>query len=139
MDSIDENIYIKYDNLNTTNNTNNTNNTKNQNINNQLDIIINKLLVLETKINNIEQKLSSDISQISQKCDKMERHIDFVDNVYVNVKKPLEYICNKANSIMSLGFYSYNSNNNNNNNNNSNISNQIELPYIQSDADNLNL
>ena len=30
-------------------------------------------------------------------CDKMGEHIDFVENVYDNVKNPLGYLCNKIN------------------------------------------
>ena len=34
---------------------------------------------------------------IHPKCDKMEKHINFVDNVYVTIKKPLQFICNLTN------------------------------------------
>ena len=34
----------------------------------------------------------------------MGEHIDFVENVYTNVKKPLEYVCGKVNQIASYTY-----------------------------------
>ena len=49
-------------------------------MNKKLDLILN-FLEKDVKVN----------------CDKMGEHIDFVENVYDNVKNPLGYLCNKIN------------------------------------------
>ena len=48
------------------------------------------LLLLETKI--------------EKNCNKMGEHIEFIETVYSNVKKPLEYVCDKINSISYLTY-----------------------------------
>ena len=71
--------------------------------------IQNKLVSLDKKITNIEEKLDTIIKLIEEdvkpNCEKMNTHIDFVDNVYDNVKNPLGFLCNKINY-----FKGYNSN-----------------------------
>lgn len=76
------------------------------NINNKLDEIKELLISLH---NNIEKQseriniLESSVKQLNEKiddeimqeCKKMGSHIDFVENVYDNVKHPLGYICKK--------------------------------------------
>lgn len=65
--------------------------------------IKNNIDELEKKITNLEKKIDL-ILEILQKntdnCEKMGHHIDFVENVYENVKNPLGYICNKVSYIM---------------------------------------
>jgi archaellum component FlaC len=61
---------------------------------------------INEKFDSIEQKLASIENNISKLLDmqknvnknaeKMGEHIDFVENVYDNVKNPLGYICNKV-------------------------------------------
>ena len=34
----------------------------------------------------------------SKDCKKMSSHIDFIDNVYENVKAPLNFVCNSINN-----------------------------------------
>src|SRR5210317_1371158 len=64
--------------------------TKNlENVNNKLDLIIETLNV-----------------DVKEKCDKMGEHIDFIENIYDNVKNPLGYLCNKLNSITDTSNYS---------------------------------
>ena len=63
-----------------------------------------KLIDLEVKLNTILDLLEKDVQP---NCKKMSSHIDFVDNVYSNVKSPLNYICNKIKFLQ---------NNNNSNN-----------------------
>lgn len=64
--------------------------TKNlENVNNKLDLIIETLNV-----------------DVKEKCDKMGEHIDFIENVYDNVKNPLGYLCNKLNSFTGETQYS---------------------------------
>jgi len=63
-----------------------------------------KLDSLEEKINDLDDKLSDILllleRDVKPNCSKMSSHIDFVDNVYANVKNPLGFICNKV-SILS--------------------------------------
>lgn len=64
----------------------------------------NRLLELEKQYSRIEEKLDLIISifddKVSKNCEKMSGHIDFVENVYENVKNPLGFICNKVGSFM---------------------------------------
>ena len=57
-----------------------------------------KLVDLEVKLNKILELLENDINP---NCKKMSTHIDFVDNVYDNVKNPLGFICSKINLLSS--------------------------------------
>jgi len=45
------------------------------------------------------QTIKKDIRDINKRLDKLDKHINFVENVYNNVKSPLEYICNAVNSV----------------------------------------
>ena len=50
------------------------------------------------KIDYIIELLSNNnknMEDINMECKKMSEHIDFIDNVYDNVKNPLGYLCNK--------------------------------------------
>ena len=49
---------------------------------------------IELLHNNINSKQNID-NEVLQECKKMGAHIDFIENVYDNVKNPLGYICNK--------------------------------------------
>lgn len=58
------------------------------------------------------QNLENDVKDINKKCDmilellkdnsidckKMSSHIDFIDNVYENVRAPLNFVCNSINN-----------------------------------------
>ena len=61
-------------------------------INKNLEKINKKIIDLENKIENIEKKIDSDIVN---ECKKMGNHINFIENVYENVKHPLGYINTK--------------------------------------------
>lgn len=78
----------------------------NNNNNVDIKIINNNINLLNEKINLIEIKLDILINKIDNnviiKCDKMSSHIDFINNVYENVKNPLNYICNKINNIPKI-------------------------------------
>ena len=100
---------------------NNTNDTLDNNINhginseNKINNIENKIKNIENKIENIENKIENIqniINEINIKNDKillllnsevventkkMSDHIDFIENIYTNIKSPLGYICNKIN------------------------------------------
>lgn len=64
----------------------------------------NRILELEKQYSRIEEKLDLIISifddKVSKNCEKMSGHIDFVENVYENVKNPLGFICNKVGSFI---------------------------------------
>lgn len=66
-------------------------------INIKLTTIENKIETIENKIETIEKKIDSDIVD---ECKKMGNHINFVENVYENVKHPLGYINNKIKNFM---------------------------------------
>jgi hypothetical protein len=67
---------------------------------NQLNI---SLKEIDQKIDIIINILNKDVKD---KCNKMGEHIDFIENVYDNVKNPLGYLCNKLNSITDTSNYS---------------------------------
>ena len=83
-------------------------------INENLENINNKLINIEEKIDKIESKLDE---EITKECKKMGSHIDFVENVYENVKHPLGYINNKLKYFIGKEkIYSLTNDNDNNDN-----------------------
>ena len=64
----------------------------------------NKLLISLTekidKLQNSIDKLQKEIEKMNLDQTKMTEHIDFVENIYENVKHPLGYICNKISSVI---------------------------------------
>jgi archaellum component FlaC len=64
------------------------------------DDINERLKKLEEKMNTLDLKLDKilDLLQgdIIENCEKMGNHINFVERIYDNVKRPLGYICNKV-------------------------------------------
>lgn len=73
-----------------------------QEIKSKLNSLEYKLIDLEVKLNTILDLLEKDINP---NCKKMSSHIDFVDNVYDNVKNPLGFICNKVNGLSGNNNY----------------------------------
>ena len=65
---------------------------------------------LHIKLDNINDKLDRIMDilnrDVKEKCDKMGEHIDFIENVYDNMKNPLGYLCNKLNSFSGNTRYS---------------------------------
>jgi hypothetical protein len=59
---------------------------------NEFSIIIEKLEKIEKDIEFIKEKLDKDIIKNSNKLNK---HIDFIENVYDTVKSPFEYVYSK--------------------------------------------
>jgi chromosome segregation ATPase len=76
-----------------------------------------KIYILELKINKIEDKIDkieAKIDKIEAKidkmleileknttdCQKMSSHIDFIERIYENVNAPMNYICNNVNRYM---------------------------------------
>ncbi len=80
----------------------------NNEINNRLDKIDNKIDELN-EINNRLDKIEIQLNIINEKqydIDKstknMDNHIQFIENVYDKIKKPLAFATNKINNLISL-------------------------------------
>ena len=69
-------------------------------LNNRLDNLEKKFNLLETKIDKIIELIEKN----NKDCEKMSEHIDFVENVYENVKNPLGFICNKVNKLVTRNY-----------------------------------
>lgn len=52
-----------------------------------------KITKLESRVNELDYTISNDLTN---ECKKMGKHINFVENVYNNVKHPLGYVCEKV-------------------------------------------
>ena len=69
-----------------------------------------KLTDLESKMNDIDLKLCTILellqTDIRPNCNKMSSHIDFVDNIYENVKHPLGFICSRVGMLAGDDTYS---------------------------------
>lgn len=65
-----------------------------QNQNHDLTQLMHRIDVMERKLDLILMKLDG---SVIKNCDKMGKHIDFVNDVYATVKAPLNYIANKIN------------------------------------------
>lgn len=61
-----------------------------------------KLVALETRCERIEQKMDKILELLEKDCKKMTDHIDFIENVYDNVKSPFYYLMDKVNSVSLL-------------------------------------
>ena len=68
----------------------------------------NEIEDIKNRLSNIENKLDKLLSILDENmvenCNKMGEHIDFVENVYKTVKKPLEYVSNRINAISNSFF-----------------------------------
>ena len=60
-----------------------------------------EILVALRRIDERIESLENKISVIHDKCDKMEKHINFVDSVYDRVKTPFHYIMNRVAFVIS--------------------------------------
>lgn len=58
-----------------------------------------KIVALETRCERIEQKLDKILELLEKDCKKMTDHIDFIENVYDNVKSPFYYLMDKVNLL----------------------------------------
>ena len=58
---------------------------------------------IDLKLVTILELLQTDIRP---NCKKMSSHIDFVDNVYENVKNPLGFICSRVGKLSGEETYS---------------------------------
>ena len=57
-----------------------------------------RLAVIERKLDLLLMNLDA---SVIKNCDKMGKHIDFVNGVYSNVKSPLNFITNKINKMIN--------------------------------------
>ena len=59
-----------------------------------------RMRLMQEQLNHIETKLDKVLDllngNLKANCDKMGQHIDFVERVYDNIKRPLGYICEKV-------------------------------------------
>ncbi len=77
------------------------NNLESKKIINMLYKINNKLEIIESDIKDIKNKIDN---ELNNHCKKMGEHIDFIEEVYDNVKNPLGYLCK------TISYYSNNEN-----------------------------
>jgi uncharacterized protein YaaN involved in tellurite resistance len=61
-----------------------------------------KLVALESRCERMEQKMDKILELLEKDCKKMTDHIDFIENVYDNVKSPFYYLMDKVNSLSLL-------------------------------------
>jgi len=76
--------------------------TMNQNIGDiktMLQSFVELLNETNKKVDLLEQKLDYLTAKLVPECEKMGSHINFVQDVYENVKHPLEYVCNQFHSL----------------------------------------
>jgi hypothetical protein len=66
-----------------------------------IDFLKNKMLDLENQFKIIEKKMDRVLELLEKDCKKMSDHIDFVENVYDNVKMPFYYVMDKVNYFVS--------------------------------------
>ena len=73
----------------------------NSNIFMKYNTIEKRLTNLENEVKDINKKCDMILELLkdnSKDCKKMSSHIDFIDNVYENVKAPLNFVCNSINN-----------------------------------------
>ena len=74
----------------------------------KLESIESKIINLEKTVERIESKLDRLLNEfkiihtLEPQCRKMSEHIDFVENVYDKVKKPMHYVLNKISQIRNI-------------------------------------
>jgi hypothetical protein len=84
-------------------------NTENEQIDiseSDIGFIKNEILKLENQFKIVETKIDKILELLEKDCKKMSDHIDFVENVYDNVKMPFYYVMDKVNYLV----YSQNKN-----------------------------
>jgi archaellum component FlaC len=60
-----------------------------------MKVLLDKLNLIDAKLNNVEKRLDD----IQGSCQKMDDHISFVDNTYETLRSPLDYFREKINQI----------------------------------------
>jgi len=74
------------------------------NLNNTLEDTTKNIEIMERKIDQLVEKIDG---EVLEECKKMGGHIDFVEEVYDNVKHPLGYICKKIGYLTGPGEEQY--------------------------------
>jgi hypothetical protein len=69
--------------------------------NDEKDEVMNKIIELEKRCERMETKMDKILELLENDCKKMTDHIDFVENVYDNVKSPFYYLMDKVNILSS--------------------------------------
>ena len=72
-----------------------------------MEQIIEKIVALENRCERIEQKMDKILELLEKDCKKMTDHIDFIENVYDNVKSPFYYLMDKVNLLSSNRMIQY--------------------------------
>lgn len=67
-----------------------------------IDENIHDKITLENRCERIEQKIDKILELLEKDCKKMTDHIDFIENVYDNIKSPFYYLMDKVNSVSLL-------------------------------------
>lgn len=67
-----------------------------------MDEKINNILFLLEKIDNRLNLIENKLNDISNDTDKMNAHINFINNTYNHVRLPLQYIKNKIDNIIGV-------------------------------------
>ena len=88
------------------------------------EFLKNKMLELEKQFEIMEKKMDRILELLETDCKKMSDHINFVENVYDNVKTPFYYVMDKVKYLVSGYNININNNINNNNNNNNLLENE---------------
>lgn len=88
------------------------------------EFLKNKMLELEKQFEIMEKKMDRILELLETDCKKMSDHINFVENVYDNVKTPFYYVMDKVKYLVSGDNININNNINNNNNNNNLLENE---------------
>ena len=60
--------------------------------------IINLLNEINKKLDRIEERLI----KLENTQTKMDTHIDFIEDIYENIKHPLNYVTSKVNNYLSI-------------------------------------
>ncbi len=60
-------------------------------------LIIESFSKLESKINELEK---NKLNHVQEACDKMNNHIDFIEETYTTLQTPLNYVKNKVEYLM---------------------------------------
>jgi len=73
----------------------------------KLNFIIDELKNIKNDITDIKNKIDKidkhiDFVDINNKINKMDGHIDFINHVYNKVENPLNFVTNKINNLIAI-------------------------------------
>ena len=71
------------------------------NNNSDIEFIKKRFLEWENKFTKLEEKMDKILEILEKDCKKMTDHIDFVENVYENVKMPFNLVMNEVKYLFS--------------------------------------